>query len=262
MDVKIIALDLDKTLLHNNGDVSKYSLDILKKCQEYGILIAIATSRSEFSAKKYVELINPDIVITSGGAVARVGEKILHKVLISQTMVNSIIKDGLSHPSVECIRIMGEKHELSNNTNVPKGKKDYGHYDYSDLSEPLKEAAWKIQFETKDISFLQKIQRKYPECTLVSYVNENLHKLANVKANKRDAMLSVCDYYKIKMENVAAFGDDSSDYELLVAAGYGVVVENGITKVKDIADYISESNENDGVAKFIETNILKVKIDV
>ncbi len=46
MDVNIIALDLDKTLLHDNGDVSEYSLEILKKCQECGILIAIATSRS------------------------------------------------------------------------------------------------------------------------------------------------------------------------------------------------------------------------
>lgn len=257
MNVKMIALDLDKTLLHNNGCISKYSLDILEKCQKSGILIAIATARSEFSAKKYVELINPDIVITSGGAVARIDEKILHRALISQVTVNSIIQDGLSHSTVECIRVMGEKHELSNNKNVPEGQKDYGHYDYSDLSEPLQEDAWKIQFETKDIHFLHELQKKYPECELVSYSNEDLHKLANVKANKKDAMLSVCDSLKITIEEIAAFGDDSSDYDLLIAAGIGVAVDNAIEKVKDIADYICESNENDGVAKFIEQNILR-----
>lgn len=257
MDIKLIALDLDRTLLRSNGEVSNYSLDILERCKEKGVLIAIATARSEFSAKKYVDLIKPDIVITSGGAVARFRNKILHKALIPQVTVNSIITDALNQQSIECIRVMGEVHELSNNQNVPVGQKDYGHYDYSDFKDPMKEDAWKIQFETKDISFLKMLELKYPECELTSYTNEDLHKLANIKANKKDAMLCVCNNFGLMIEEVAAFGDDSSDYELLKIAGMGVAVANAINQIRDIADFVCESNEEDGVAKFIEKNILR-----
>lgn len=256
METKLIVLDLDRTLLHDNGDVSTYSLEILKKCKKKGILISIATARSEFSAKKYIDLINPNIVVTSGGAVARINNQILHKALIPQVTVNSIIKDALKQYTIDCIRVMGEVHELSNNQNVPVGQKDYGHYDYSDFKNPLEENAWKIQFETKDISFLRKLVLKYPECELTSYTNEDLHKLASIKANKKDAMVSVCNSLDILMEEVVAFGDDSSDYELLKRVGMGVAVENAINKIKDIADFVCKSNEEDGVAKFIEKNIL------
>ena len=91
---------------------------------------------------------------------------------------------------------------------------------------------------------------------MTSYTNEDLHKLANIKANKKDAMVSVCNSLDIVVEEVAAFGDDSSDYELLKRVGMGVAVENAIDKIKDIADFVCESNEQDGVARFIEKNIL------
>lgn len=257
MRVRLIALDLDKTLLHNDGTISNHSLKILSECRKKEILIAIATSRSEFSAKKYVDLIKPDIVITSGGAIAYSGEKVLHKALITQVTANLIIQDALRKPSIECIRVMGEIHELSNNKNVPEGQKDYGHYDFSDFLEPLEENAWKIQFVTKDISFLETLTMRYPECELTSYTNEDLHKLADIKANKRDAIMSVCSSYGIKLEAVAAFGDDFSDYNLLKDVGIGVAVENAIEQVKSIANYICRSNEEDGVARFIEEFILR-----
>lgn len=260
MDIKLIALDLDRTLLRNDGEVSTYSLEILEKCKKRGILIAVATARSEFSAQKYVRLIKPDIVITSGGAVAYLGNKILHKALIPQVTVNSIIEDALNQQSIECIRVMGEVHELSNKKNIPAGQKDYGHYDYSDLKEPMKEDAWKIQFETRDISFLKMLELKYPECELTSYTNEDLHKFANIRANKKDALINVCGSLEIMVREVAAFGDDSSDFELLKAVGMGVAVENAIDQIRNIADFICGSNETDGVAKFIEKNILGYNI--
>lgn len=256
MGIRLIVLDLDKTLLHNDGSISDYSINVLNDCSNKEILIAIATARSEYSAKKYVELINPDIVITSGGAVARVGNKILHKALIPQNILNHMINDALDRTSIECIRVMGEIHELSNKTGLPEGTKDYGHYDYSDLRTPLVEDAWKIQFETKDVDFLNTLVRKYPDCELTSYHNEDLHKIANVYANKLDAIKIVCDTYNIDLNEVAAFGDDTSDYNLLKEVGMGVAVSNAIDKVKNIANFVCPSNQDDGVAKFIEEHII------
>lgn len=256
MEIKMIVLDLDKTLLHNDGSLSDYSVEVLDSCRNEGILIAVATARSEYSAKKYVDIIRPDIVITSGGAVARAGDKVLHRALLPKIVLNQMIQETLNRPSIECIRVMGEIHELSNKTGLPAGEKDYGHYDYSDLSTPLSEDAWKIQFETKDIPFLESLTTKYPDCELTSYHNEDLHKIANLHANKLDAIRSVCVAYGIDTEEIAAFGDDTSDYSLLKTVGIGVAVSNAIEKVKTVADFVCLSNEEDGVAVFIEKHIV------
>lgn len=100
---------------------------------------------------------------------ARADSNVLQRALLPQIVLNNMIREALNTPSVECIRVMGEIHELSNKTGLSAGEKDYGHYDYSDLCEPLSEDAWKIQFETKDILFLEALIRKYPDCELTSY---------------------------------------------------------------------------------------------
>ncbi|WP_322174432.1 HAD family hydrolase [Acutalibacter caecimuris] len=255
MHLKLIALDLDKTLLHNDNSISDYSIDILTECQQRGIIIAIATARSEYSAKKYLDKINPDVVITSGGAIAKLGNRVIHKALIPQEVLNSIIQSTINHPLINCIRVMGEIHELSNKTGLPKGKKDYGHYDYSDFKEALHEDALKIQFETSDINFLESLIRKYPDCELISYRNENLHKIANTLANKLDAIRSVCYACNIQLAEIAAFGDDMSDFKLLEAVGMGIAVENAVEVVKNVADFVCPSNDEDGVAIYIERYI-------
>lgn len=255
MGIKLIALDLDKTLVHNDGTISDYSVKVLNRCRDKGIKIAIVTAKSEYSAKKYVDIMDWDIVITSGGAVARAGEIMIHKALIPKFVLNQMIQDALKQPTVECIRVMGEVHELSNKTGLPEGVKDYGHYDYNDLKMPLSEDAWKIQFETSDILFLEDMVKRYPDCELISYHNEDLHKISNVRANKLEAVRSVCMTYDINMEEVIAFGDDTSDYNLMKEAGVGVAVLNAIERVKNVADFVCSSNEEDGVAAFIEKYI-------
>jgi hydroxymethylpyrimidine pyrophosphatase-like HAD family hydrolase len=58
------------------------------------------------------------------------------------------------------------------------------------------------------------------------------------------------------MNDVAAFGDDFSDVEMLNECGIGIAVANAIVEAKTTADYICDTNDNDGVAKWIEEKIL------
>ena len=55
---------------------------------------------------------------------------------------------------------------------------------------------------------------------------------------------------------MAAFGDDFVDIEMIKLCGTGVAVDNAITEVKEAADYVTDSSEKDGVAKFIEKFLL------
>ena len=75
---------------------------------------------------------------------------------------------------------------------------------------------------------------------------------------KKDSMLPLLlDKLKIKREELAAFGDNYNDMTMIGYAGFGVAMGNAETDVKKIADYICESNDNDGIANTLDKFVLK-----
>ena len=70
--------------------------------------------------------------------------------------------------------------------------------------------------------------------------------------NKAVGVKKVADYYNIPSSRVIAFGDEDNDIEMLQYAKYGVAMENGIDKVKEVASDITKSNEEDGIAEYLE----------
>jgi hydroxymethylpyrimidine pyrophosphatase-like HAD family hydrolase len=73
-------------------------------------------------------------------------------------------------------------------------------------------------------------------------------------AGKQMAVHEVAEHFGIALTNVIAFGDDHNDVDMLRECGIGVAVSNAITEAKAVADYICDSNENDGVARWLEAN--------
>lgn len=74
---QILLFDLDGTLLRNDKTLSEYTLKILSRCKDCGCLIGISTSRSEQNCLGFLREIKPDILITSGGALVRVNDRMI-----------------------------------------------------------------------------------------------------------------------------------------------------------------------------------------
>ena len=75
--------------------------------------------------------------------------------------------------------------------------------------------------------------------------------------SKGNAIKSLLDKYKIKEEELVCIGDNENDISMIKLAGLGIAMGNAISEVKNIADYITDTNKRDGVAKAIEKFILK-----
>jgi hydroxymethylpyrimidine pyrophosphatase-like HAD family hydrolase len=88
------------------------------------------------------------------------------------------------------------------------------------------------------------------------YKGEDFYRFANPNAVKWNAIKAVSDFYNISTDAFVAFGDDKNDLEMIKNCGIGVAVENALDEVKDVAKYICGANNNDGVAKWLETHIL------
>ena len=252
---KLIICDLDGTLKNSNHTISKRSADTLKKCRENGILVAFATARAERNATEFIEQVDPDIVISNGGSLVKYhGEPIFKKQLSAETS-SKIIS--------ECLRLTNNTCQITTetdnahywNSKEPPREKGYEYVVYTDFSD-FNIPTYKITAQLFDHSLVNIIAQKFPECETLSYRDSHWHRFAARNADKKVAITKLCEYIGISLEHVAAFGDDVNDKSMIETVGIGVAMGNAVDEVKSVAKFVCESNDNDGVARFIEEYIL------
>lgn len=97
-------------------------------------------------------------------------------------------------------------------------------------------------------------------CRLQSYRGENWYAFLPREAGKVRALRELTGMLNIPLDKVAAFGDDLNDLEMLRVCGSGVAVANAVQNVKEAADYVTLSNDQDGVAVWLERNLISTDI--
>lgn len=257
MDIKMILTDLDHTLLRSDGSISEYTKQILKKCQSRGILIVIATARNWIGAERYIEEIQPDYEITTDGTLIHQRGKQIYSCSMDINDANQIIQDLLGqNPNTEMTVAVGRlvywnSHHISESEKLHKAV-------FNDYKEPLSGQINKILAELFDSNIASEIAKKN-HCRLQSYRGENWYAFVPEKAGKIQAIHELSNLLNISLNEIVSFGDDINDMEMLQICGTGVAVSNAVTDVKAVADCVTLSNDEDGVADWIEKNILTPK---
>lgn len=126
---------------------------------------------------------------------------------------------------------------------------------YYDYREPLCCQINKIVAELPDMEAAVEIVDKYV-CRLQSYRGENWYAFLPEESGKTQAICELASLLRIPLSDIVSFGDDKNDVEMLQICGTGVAVSNAVSEAKDVADYVTLSNDEDGVADWIEKNIL------
>lgn len=103
---------------------------------------------------------------------------------------------------------------------------------------------------------IMNILRNYPEVYLLSNNGESWHQIMHTSSSKFNAIAFLSKHTGIASEDIISFGDDYNDVEMLQKCGVGVAVENAVNEAKAAAKFICETNEKDGVAKYLEKYIL------
>jgi Cof subfamily protein (haloacid dehalogenase superfamily) len=256
--INLIVMDLDGTLLDDEKNISKYTLNILKECRFVGIKLAFATSRSESSSKRFIDLVSPDIVIVNNGALIKIDNKIFCKELLQKEIAEKIIKEIYGRENVGEI-----KFETENGYYIICANEEDayivlgGKYKYLPIGKKIENDLLKIRLELFDEKMVDEIKTKYNECDIIGFSNGKWYMIKNKEANKINAIRDVIKEIKVPINNVCAFGDDYNDIEMIKNCGMGIAMENGIDEIKKVAKYRCKKNNEDGVGKWIEENILK-----
>jgi hydroxymethylpyrimidine pyrophosphatase-like HAD family hydrolase len=129
-------------------------------------------------------------------------------------------------------------------------------YNMTDFCNLPKLSADKTLFITADKMEINKIEQLLGGDLYWEISESEVLMIMNKNARKRNAVIALATEFGVSLAEVAAFGDDYNDIEMLRECGAGVAVANAIDEAKAAADYICDANDNDGVAKWLERNVL------
>jgi Cof subfamily protein (haloacid dehalogenase superfamily) len=253
-NIKMIITDLDETLLYSDKSISDYTISVLEKCRAKGIKIVFATARSIKAASEMLKRFKPDIFIGYGGALVLAGENVIYRFDIPADISSKLINDCLKEPDIK--HILATNEVVSYTNQIDPNNKIFSHYQEFDFSSDDSIRYLKISIISSNDDLVRKIASDYPMLDFLRYKGEDFYRFANPNAVKWNAIKAVSDFYNISTDAFVAFGDDKNDLEMIKNCGIGVAVENALDEVKDVAKYICGANNNDGVAKWLETHIL------
>ena len=273
-DIRMIGLDLDGTLLNDKKEITPYTREVLKAAMNQGVHVLIATGRPLTAIDAELEMF-PEMcyAVTSNGA--RVvdlkenrtlfestlsGEKALEVLdkIQKYDMVCEIFTEGDGYSSIPNLERIGdffdtpEMIDYVRRTRVP----------IDDVRRvALREGVSieKVHLIFNDLDARKKVKEiiSQIEGVTVTGAFPNTIETLNAGTSKAEGLLKLGRILGIEREQIMVCGDGMNDYEMIEKSGFGVAMANGNPKVKAIADYVTVSNNEDGVAKAIEKFVLK-----
>lgn len=253
INVKTIVVDLDRTLLHTDKTISAYTVKVFNECKKCGIKIIVATARPFRTAKQYCDLIDFDAMVVSNGA------RIIYQ--------NQQTDYGIYKRSAK--RLLNTLKQYPNlRVTIETGDCAYSNLPIDDyetiISDDLvgifnAEGVIKILVHLDNEKTLTLVKNELTDGLYYTIAHGYLMQIMNTSATKWNGIKAVLDICNCSPNETVYFGDDQDDIEPIKMCGLGIAVANGIDDVKVIADFVTKSNDADGVAKFIEHRILKNK---
>ncbi len=249
---KLLLFDLDGTLLRSDKTISQTTLKALRACRDKGILIGVSTSRGEQNALSIIAELQPDVLIASGGALVKYNGGYIYRAEFSKEETRRMIAIAREVCGMDCEITIDtiDSHYWNYRIDPKKQDHSWGDSIYSDFKE-FEESSLKMCVEIFEDSQARKLQELLCECDCIRFSDGYWYKFTKKTATKERAIMEVCSVCKIETEEIIAFGDDYADIGMLKLCGKGIAMGNAIGEVRENADLVIGSNDEDGIAEYL-----------
>lgn len=286
--IKLIASDMDGTLLNEKMEVSNRNIQAIKKAEQSGIEFIIAAGRGLSEAKPFLKNhIHPGFITLNGAEVFDNKENLISSnplsVASQAKVVDYFHKYNVYFEVVTNKGIFSNDREarvnnlanllvkLNPGINFKQALRDtqervkmmpmnfVDNYDaiFNDKSYKIMKLIGFNEHQHRILAPLKKDITKNIKDVVVTSSSPNNVEINSVNAQKEIALLQYAQNRNILPEEIMAIGDNLNDYSMIKAAGTGVAMANAIPVIKEIAQISTDSNINDGVAKIIEETVAK-----
>lgn len=265
-EIRLIGLDLDGTVFNDKKKITPVTVDAITRAIEKGVVVLPATGRPLNGVpEEFLKIPNVRYALTANGAnvydykekrsvvkIPMYWDEVEHLILMAQQeqeAVWEVYLDGICY-------VPKETHRLITHPDLPKPMISYflkSRVPKEGLFQYLKETRAEIEklhlmFDSTDArdSFKKRLMDE-KELEVTSTSNFNIE-INSRRAGKGNGLLALGEYLGIPREQIMACGDSENDRTMLEAAGLSVLMGNGDPGLRDIADFITKTNEEDGVA--------------
>jgi len=252
MNIKMIVTDLDGTLLRSDETVSERTISTFKRCRDSGLKVIYATGRGA-SSKVVVPNDLFDGFVRCNGATAHDGDKLIHSKRLEIDSVRPLLLAADASDTnivVECDDFHYANFDLAT---LWEAFEDYAKIaDFSTLTGQ----ADKLYTPAITQDAVDLLKKHMPSDTYMYLSNDGFALIMHNDATKSKAVNALANEWGIKPDEIVSFGDDTNDIDLLEYSGIGIAMGNASDIVKKSANEICDTNNNDGIAKWLEANVL------
>lgn len=254
MSIKMIVTDLDGTLFRSDKTISQRSKAVIARCQAEGIRFVVATARM----KRLVDHFIPDMrldgcIYHNGASVFYGGEEIAAYKIRAEAV----------RKTIGSIRNINPEAKIA----VQANNAFYANFDAAvmtkasvmiqhDISELPDMDADKINILMSNASETAKYEKLLGSDLYIVCSENTFGMIMRKDATKQGGIKAIANAAGVELSEIAAFGDDFNDLDMIRACGTGIAVANAIEEVKLAANDICASNDDDGVARWLEENVL------
>jgi len=242
-EFKLIALDMDGTLLNNQQEISEENRAAIAKAQEQGVHVVLSTGRSLLTCREYSQSLQLSsyLITVNGSEIWDESGQLVERKLIDA-----------SH--IEKMWNLTQEHKLNFwAVTTDKVWRD-------EFPEDIASQEWlKFGYDIPDDALREEVLKQIAGISDFEIRNSSLTNLEinALGINKAKGIMTVCDRLGISMDEVIAMGDSLNDMAMIEAAGCGIAMGNAQEAVKEAADWVTDTNVNNGVAKAISHWVLK-----
>lgn len=274
MKYKMLVLDMDGTLLTNEKTISERNKRAIKEASERGVKIVISTGRIFASARAFGNMIGVSTpIIASNGAYIREKDKdeVIYSKPLGEDNARAIEALGTKY-GIYCHfftwntlyteKVVHIAYNYSKwNSALPEDKKVKIQIvrkdDWNDIFSNNRDTILKCFVADDDIEKLMAMKKEARDLNVeVTSSGYNNFEVMNKGISKGKAVSELAEFYKIDRREVICIGDSDNDISMIEYAGLGIAMKNGKDEIKNKADFVTLSNEEDGVAYAIEKFIL------
>lgn len=266
-DIKLIAIDLDGTLLDSNRELSEENYQAIQDAKAAGIQVVLCTGRPLRSMNYLLDEIGlkgeNDLAITYNGGLiqkTKTGE-VVHELTLDREdslsvyematdfnlPVNFIDLDYIYEPPYP-----KDRDSLYNKavTNIPEDQAlQFKAVDIEKLPNPFKINKIVLSRPSEELDeIIPMIPKQYHEYFNIYKSQSHILEVLPLNVDKGNAMRIVGEMLGLEKSQIMGIGDQENDFTLVEQAGLGVAMGNAIEKVKEVADYITKTNDENGVA--------------
>ena len=274
--IKMIALDLDGTTLNRKSQITERTRRALKGAMEKGVHIVVSTGRCyDAIPEEVIGVEGLEYIINSNGAdITRTSDrKSIYTNHLSVTAVNEILelfKDrDFNHLSLEAVidrKTYMDKEEFLHITSLKPSFRELAYVrDTRTPADNLNEYIYENRHRIENINIIfdtlelkaeyRDVLSKISDSTMTTSFTNN-YEIGGKTTSKAEALRFLMERLNVTRDELMACGDSPNDEDMIKFAGFGVAMGNALPEVKKIADYVTLSNEEDGVAAVIEKYVL------